>query len=148
MSTGCIPVGFILNGTYGSTSGKDAPTLAQGEVMLGTFSHTLYKHWRQSSEIIKRQIRCLSRCAKKNLQGTLTQQYNLQTTKWILAIHSVQCNPIQNLASPAFVYSNSSIMSFHNLMARLKQDSNRLTTKFHKCSRNIFSLSNHQSKEP
>lgn len=45
MSTGCIPVGFILNGTYGSTSGKDAPTLGQGEVMLGRFSHILYKHW-------------------------------------------------------------------------------------------------------
>jgi hypothetical protein len=45
VSTGCIPVGFILNGTYGSTSGKDAPTLAQGEVMLGSFSHILYKHW-------------------------------------------------------------------------------------------------------
>jgi hypothetical protein len=38
-------------------------------------------------------------------------------------------------------------MSFHNLMARLKQDSNRLTTKFHKCSQHIVSLSNHQSKK-
>jgi hypothetical protein len=38
-------------------------------------------------------------------------------------------------------------MSFHNLMARLKQDSNRLTTKFHKCSQHIVSLSKNQSKE-
>jgi hypothetical protein len=38
-------------------------------------------------------------------------------------------------------------MSFHNLMARLKQDSNRLTTKFHKCSQHIVSLSNDQSEE-